>query len=187
MTDSPTESFEHAEHAEHVAHSGDPFLMKVSITIALLAVVAATIGSFETIETAATIVDKNEAVLIQNKVTDNWGFYQAKSIKKNMYEIAAAAGGPDADGFREKARGYGAEEKEISAKGKELERETLAKSLDSERHERRHHFLTAAVTFLHVAIAVATLSIIMRGQRWPWRASIALGIVGSLLAAYAYL
>ncbi len=187
MTDSPTEPFEHAEHAEHVAHSGDRFLMQVSVTIAILAVVAATVGSLETIETAATIGDKNAAVLVQNKATDNWNFYQAKSIKKNMYDIAAAAGGADADGFKAQAQRYGADEQELLAKGQELERETDAKLLDSERHERRHHLLTVAVTFLHVAIAVATISIIMRGQRWPWRASIGLGILGSLLAAYAYL
>ncbi len=186
-TDSPTEPFEHAEHAEHVAHSGDQFLMQVSITIAILAVVAATIGSLETIETAATIGDKNAAVLVQNRATDNWGFYQAKSIKKNMYEIAAAAGGPAAGGFADKAKGYGADEKEIFAKGQELEHETEAKLLESERHERRHHFLTVAVTFLHVAIAIATISIIMRGQRWPWHTSISLGLLGAVLAAYAYL
>jgi hypothetical protein len=187
MTDSPTEPFEHREHAEHVAHSGDPFLVQVSITIALLAVVAATLGSLETIETAATIGDKNAAVLIQNKATDTWNFYQAKSIKKKMFEIAAAGGGPSAEGFKAEAQRYGADEKELFDKGQGLERDTDAKLHDSERHEHRHHLLTVAVTFLHVAIAVATISIIMRGQRWPWRASIALGVAGSLLAAYAYL
>ena len=39
------EHLEHAEHAEHVAHAGDPFMTKVSVTIAFLAVIAATIGS----------------------------------------------------------------------------------------------------------------------------------------------
>ena len=48
----PTEHFEHAEHAAHAAHSGDPFLAQVSMTIAILAVAAATVGSLETIETA---------------------------------------------------------------------------------------------------------------------------------------
>ncbi len=187
MDESPTEHFEHAEHAEHVAHLGDAFLTKVSITIAILAVIAATIGSLESIETAATIGDKNAAVLIQNKATDNWNFYQAKSIKKNMYEIAAAGGGPSAADFKAQAQRYGADQEALFAKGETLERQTEAKLKESERHERRHHLLTMAVTFLHVAIAVATISIIMRGQRWPWRASIGLGAIGSLLAAYAYL
>jgi Domain of unknown function (DUF4337) len=58
---------------------------------------------------------------------------------------------------------------------------------DSERHEDRHHILTVAVTFLHVAIAIATIAIIVRGQRWPWYAALALGAIGTMGAAYAYI
>ena len=187
MEESPLEHHEQAEHAEHAALSGDPFIIRVSVTIAILAVIAAAISSLENVEAGRALAKLSEANLSQNKATDNWNFYQAKSIKKNMYEIASATGGPAAEGFKAQAQHYGEDEKDIFAKGKELERETDARLLDSERHERRHHLLTAAVTFLHVAIAVATISIIMRGQRWPWRASIGLGILGSLLAAYAYL
>ncbi len=187
MTDSPTEPFEHAEHAEHVAHLDDFFLTKVSITIAILAVIAATVGSLETIETAAAIGDKNAAVLAQNKATDNWNFYQAKSIKKNMYDIAAANGGPAEEDFKAQAQRNGADEKELFAKGEALERETDAKLRESEDHETRHHTLTVGVTFLHVSIAVATISIIMRGRRWPWYSSMALGMLGTALAAYAYI
>jgi hypothetical protein len=184
MTESPTDHF---EHAEHVPHLGDPFLTQVSITIAILAVIAATVGSLETIETAATIGAKNAAVLLQTKVADNWSFYQAKSIKKNMYAIAAAQGGPAADDFKKQSERYGADEKELFDQGQKFELQTDEKLHDSERHEQRHHMLTASVTFLHVAIAIATISIIMRGQRWPWYTSIALGLVGTLAGAYAYL
>lgn len=186
MSDSPTEHFDHLEHAEHVAHLGDRFLVQVSVTIALLAVVAASVGSLETIETAATIGDKNAAVLFQNKATDNWGFYQAKSIKKNLYAIAAASGGASAKEFEQQAQRYGEDEQELSAKGKELERQTEEHLHSSEKHERRHHVLTVAVTLLHVSIAIATISIIMRGQRWPWYGSLFLGVAGALAALYAY-
>jgi hypothetical protein len=70
MSESPVEHFEHAEHAQHAAFLGDPFLTQVSITIAILAVVAATVGSLETLETAAAIGDKNAAALFENKATD---------------------------------------------------------------------------------------------------------------------
>ncbi len=50
----------------------------------------------------------------------------------------------------------------------------------------RHHILTTGVTLIHVAIAVATISIIKRGRRWPWHAALALGGVGALIAAFAY-
>jgi hypothetical protein len=187
MSETPTEHFEHAEHAQHVAHLGDRFLTQVSVTIALLAVIAATVGSLETIETAATIGDKNAAVLTQNKATDNWNFYQAKSIKKNLYGIAAANGGPNADDFKKQSQHYGEDEKELFAKGEQLEHQTEEHLLASESHERRHHILTVAVTLLHVAIAIATISIIMRGQRWPWYGSLFLGLAGTLAAVYAYM
>jgi hypothetical protein len=187
MSVSPTEHFEHAEHAQHAAHLSSSFLTNVSITIAILAVVAATVGSLETIETAATIGAKNEAVLLQNKATDNWNFYQAKSIKKNMYEIAATAI-PDAKAdLKQQAQRYGSDEKDLFAKGQALEQATEAKLHESAQHEHRHEILTVAVTLLHVSIAIATISIIMAGRRWPWYGSIALGIAGSLGALYAYL
>ena len=97
----PTEHFEHAEHAEHVAHLGDPFMTKVSVTIALLAVLAATVGSLETIETADVTVTKNEAVLLQNKATDNWNFFQAKSLKKNLLRNRGGGRRPQIRRFRQ--------------------------------------------------------------------------------------
>ncbi|MHB8885247.1 MAG: DUF4337 family protein [Methylovirgula sp.] len=183
---SPTEHFEHVEHAQHAAHSGDSFLALVSVTIAILAVLAASVGSLETIETAATINAKNDAVLLQNKATDTWNFFQAKSIKKNMYEIAAGLGSGPTDTFKSQAKRYGTEQKELQTKGQSLEHQTEAKLFESEHHEHRHHVLTVSVTLLHVAIAIATLAIIMRGARWPWYSAIALGAAGLVGAVAAY-
>lgn len=187
MASSPTEHFEHAEHAEHVAHAGDSFMTKVSITIAVLAVLASGVSSLETIETSAITVAKNEAVLLQNKATDNWNFFQAKSLKKNMYEIAAASGGPKADDHAREARRYNEEQKEIQDTAKRLEHESEARLHQSQKHEHRHHTLTIGATLLHISIAIATVAIITRGQRWPWYGSMALGAAGVVIAASAYL
>jgi len=184
--ESPTEHFEHAEHAEHVAHLDDSFLTQVSITIAILAVVAATVGSLETIETAAAIGNKNDAVFSQNKATDNWSFFQAKSLKKSMYDIAAAGGGPLADNYKAQSKRYEDEGKEILAKGEELEHKTDEKLEASEHHERRHHILTVGVTLLHISIAIATIAIITRGKKWPWYGAVGLGVAGVITAVVAY-
>ena len=181
--DSPMEHMEHAEHAEHAAHSGDPFLTTVSVTIAILAVVAATMGSFETVESGKAITDKNESVLLQNQATDTWGFFQAQSIKKNMYDIAAGNQtdpGRQAD-LTKKARQYESDSGGIKSHAEELEKERDAKLGESNAHEHRHHVLTAAVTLLHVSIAIA-----MRGRRWPWYGAMALGAAGTVLAGFAY-
>lgn len=187
MDKSPTEHFEHAEHAEHVAHLGDRRLIMVSITIAVLAVLAAAVGSLETIETAATLGAKNEAVLMQARASDAWGFYQAKSMKRNLYVALSEMAGAKAADFTAQAGRYAREQQAIQAQAREYEAEVTAALTKSEVHERRHHILTFAVTLLHIAIAVATIAIILRGMLWPWRTAIGLGAAGTLATALAYL
>ncbi|WP_448952855.1 DUF4337 domain-containing protein [Labrys neptuniae] len=186
MEDETQDHLEHAEHAEHAAHAGNPFLITVSVTIAILAVVAATVGSFESLETAEAINDKSEAAYLQNKASDQWAFFQAKSIKKNAYEIAAAGDGPNKNDFLDKAKHNDDDSKAIQAKAVELEGQVDAKLHDADMRAHRHHVLTLAVTLLHISIAVATLSIITQGKRWPWLCSLALGGLGLVAAGFAY-
>ena len=187
MSESPTEHFEHAEHAAHVAMAQDPFLSRVSITIAVLAVLAAAVGSLETLETADTIRDKTSAAIVQNKATDQWGFFARQSIKKSMYDIAAeSAAAERSDPFKAKAKQYEAESRQTQKLAQDLEQDVREKNEGSERHEHRHQILTVSATLLHIAIAIATIAIIMRGRRWPYYTAIALGLLGSIAAALAY-
>jgi hypothetical protein len=181
---SPQEHFEHVEHAEHAAHSGDSFLSLVSVSIAVLAVIAATVGSLETMETAKAFAEKNSAVLLQSKASDNWAYYQAKSVKLNLYTLFGeqAGGKPE---YAEKARRYDSELKEIEKQARDYEHKSHEALEASEVHEHRHHILTIAVTLLHVSIAIATIAIIVRGHRWPWHGALLLGaagVVGAILA-----
>src|SRR5476649_1738531 len=101
MTHDPAlEAHEHAEHAEHAAHERDPFISRVSLTVAVLAVLAAAAGSLETVEGGRAITFSSEAVLAQEKATDAWNEYQADSLKRHMYEIAADPGGAKAAEYR---------------------------------------------------------------------------------------
>lgn len=186
MEDQTAEHLEHAEHAEHAAHEANPFIMTVSVTIAILAVIAATIGSLETVESGRAISEKNTAVLAQNLASDQYAYYQSKSLKQVMYEIAAGSGGPDAAANKAAAVHNAERGKKIVAKAKAYEKQRDEKLLEAEGHESRHHILTIGVTLVHVAIAIATVAIITRGQRWPWLASIALTAAGVAISAYAY-
>ena len=183
----PTEDFEHAEHAQHAAHEGTPFLLTVSVTIAILAVVAASVGSLETVETAATLTQQNAAVLAQSQTSDQWAFFQAKSIKKGLFDLAAQQTPEKSLEFSSEAQRYDRESEQVREKAEGLERDVENHLGEAERHEHRHHILTVAVTLLHVAIAITTIAIVTKGQRWPWRAGLALGAGGVLLAAYGYL
>ena len=186
MEDLTTEHLEHREHAEHAAHSNDPMLLTVSVTIAILAVVAATVGSLEATESGAALSRKSESVLLQNRATDRWSYYQAQSVKRHLYEIAAAANAARAADYEDKAKHYDDESTKIRKEAEEFEKDSERLLVEGEAREHRHHVLTVGVTMIHVAIAVATLSIILKGQRWPWFASIVLGLLGSLVAGLAY-
>jgi len=189
MAELPTEHFEHAEHAEHASHAAksNPFVGTVAMTIAILAVASATVGSLETLESSNAIAAKNEAVLFQNKATDSWNFYQAKSLKKNMYEIAAAGDSPNKADFEAKAKRYDEESADIQKEAKKQEHESANKLKEGDLHEHRHHILTAAVTFLHIGIALATIAIVTGGKRWPWFASLVLAVGGLVATIWAYL
>jgi hypothetical protein len=187
MAESPTENFEHAEHAHHAAEAGDPFLTRVSVTIALLAVMTAFVGSLETLETSGVTVAKSEAVLAQNKATDSWNFFQAKSMKGTMYQLAADASPDRRDAYLKEVARYKKEQDDIQKEATAKEHEAETQVHEGERHEKRHHILTVGATLLQISIAIATISIIMRGQRWPWYVAVALGTVGAATAASAYL
>lgn len=182
-----TEHLEHAEHAEHVAHDGSRFMTQVSMTIAIMAVVAATVGSLETIETAATLGAQNAAALSQSKASDQWAFFQAKSIKKSVHEVGARQQGPQAEALSRDARRYEDESRAIKTEAAGFEHQVEERLHEAEHHEHRHHILTIAVTLLHAAIAIATIAIITRGRRWPWFAGVALSAAGVALAGYAYM
>ena len=186
MDQEPTEAYEHTEHAQHAAHSGSGFLSKVAVSIAVLAVLAAGAGSLETIEAGASTAARTQAVLVQNKATDNWNFFQAKSLKKNMEEIAATQAGTATADWQAQSKRNEAEGQEIAKAAKDFEAKSDRSIEQAEVHEERHHFLTIATTFLHIAIAIATIAIITGGQRWPWYASLALGSLGTAVAAAAY-
>jgi cell division protein FtsN len=186
MEELPHEHLEHAEHAEHAVESGSSFLITVSATIAVLAVIAAIIASFESFETGTAIGEKNEAVLKQNQASDQWTYYQAKNLKQKMYEIAVASDNPKMVDFAKEAKRQEDESKEVQKKAQELERERDEKLAEAQKHEIREHGLTFSATLVHVGIAIATIAIITRGQRWPWIGSIFLGLAGIATAAWTY-
>jgi hypothetical protein len=189
MTDSPLEELEHhehMEHAEHAAHGGSKLLAWVSITIAVLAVMSAVVGSLETIASGTALSEKNEAVLAQSKASDSWAFYQAKSLKKHLYGLAADQGGPKADKYRKTQAENAADEGKIQDEAKALEKERDAHLKLADISEGRHHRLTMSATLLHMGIAISTIAIIA-GRRWPWLASLVLGAAGTVIAVWAYL
>lgn len=180
--DPALEAHEHAEHADHAAHERDPFISKVSITVAVLAVMAATAGSLETVEGSRAITGSSAAVLAQDRATDAWNEYQADSLKRHLFEIAGEEGHDHAADIRQQR--VEQERAHTQAQAGEAARDRAL--ADSARHEERHHWLTGAATLVEIGIALSTVAIITR-RRTFWFAALGLGAAGAALFALAYL
>ena len=174
------------EHAEHAAHARDPFIAKVSITVAVLAVMAAAAGSLETVEGGRAITQSSEAVLAQDKATDSWNEYQADSLKRHMYEIAINSGSAKSEEYRGEIKDERESQNKAREKAQDAEKDRDARLRESAQHEERHHWLTGAATLIEIGIALSTVAIIT-ARRTFWFSAIGLGVVGACLFALAYL
>ena len=186
MSDPALDAHEHIEHAEHAAHERDPFISRVSITVAVLAVMAAAAGSLETVEGGRAITQSSEAVLAQDKATDSWNEYQADSLKRHMYEIASVAGSSKADAYAREINKDRDSQDKARDKAQDAEKDRDARLKESALHEERHHWLTGAATLIEIGIALSTVAIITR-RRVFWLAAVGLGAVGAALFAWSYL
>src|SRR6266849_2484805 len=133
----PEELHEMHEHAEH-AH-GDPTLAPVTLTMAILAVLVA-------VTSLLGHRSHTEEILLQNKATDQWGFYQAKNIRLHLDEAVSSMMGvvetKEAEtaaklGEKYSAEGerYRDELKEIQAEAKKLEAEIQVAQVKSNRFD----------------------------------------------------
>jgi hypothetical protein len=179
------EAHEQSEHAEHAAHEGDPFISRVAITVAALAVLAAVAGSLETVENGRALASTSEAVLHQDEATDIWNEYEAESLKKHMYGIAAKGGGAAAAKFGKDSKKYSDAQGPLQQKAKDKEKERDKLLAEAAKHEDRHHWLTGSATLFEIAIAMSTVAIITK-RRWLWAAAMGFGAVGLVLLGAAY-
>ena len=183
--DPALDAHEHTEHAQHAAHAGDPFISRVAISVAVLAVLAALAGSLETLEGGRALASTSEAVLAQDEATDTWNEFQADSVKKHMYGIAAAGGGAAAEDYRKDSKKYSDTQAALKDKAGEKEEERDALLAAAARHEDHHHWLTGAATLFEIGIAMSTVAIITK-RRWLWLAANGFGIVGLVLLGATY-
>jgi preprotein translocase subunit SecD len=178
MSEELHELQEHAEHAKH-----DPSLAPVTLTMAVLAVLVATVSLLG--HRTST-----EEVILQNKVTDQWGYFQAKNIRRHTDELfadlASVMATKDAEAatklqekYRSEADRYRDEQKELDAKARELEQEAdLA-------HRKTDRFDLGEV-FLEIALVITSITL-LSGRRLFWYLGLLFGSAGILLAVSALL
>ena len=151
---------------------------RVTVTVAILAVLAS-ISALQAERTAAeSILEKNEAVLAQSRASDEWAFRQAKSIKLHLREVTP--GHESGDGEPERAEIAASEERAREAERRRDEANREA----SERFEQHHRF-AVGTSLLQIAIVLETVAAVL-GRPVLWWGGIAVGAVGALALANGF-
>src|SRR5213592_5288621 len=91
---------------ESAEHGGEAWISWVALTTAILAVLAAIAGLLSG-------KHANEAMMSQIEASDQWGYYQAKSIKASVLDAKIALSDSASEKDKEKAAKYQEEQAEI--------------------------------------------------------------------------
>jgi hypothetical protein len=179
----------HGAHDHAVEHEGHRrgLGQQVAIFSAVLATVGAIVSFFGGDTQNKALLYKNNAVLERAEASDQWNFYQAKSMKQNMAEIAAVtAADPKAVAFyKGEAKRYADEKKEVEKDARK--HEAAYKSWDerSEHALHPHHYLSISMTLLQIAIALASITVLTQ-KRWLLGAAAVSAVGGAILGIVAW-
>jgi hypothetical protein len=163
------------ELSEHTEHAKAPFDKRVAASMAAIAAAMAIVSVLGQLLA-------NEELLAQQKASDQWAYYQAKSIRRYESDIArdllkmqtGDAAARAAEKYVASAERYQKEGDEIQAEARKLESESTLKG----RQARRLHF---GEIFLEIGIVFASLAILTK-RTTIWLASLVIAAVGITLA-----
>ena len=178
MSDELSELRENAEHGRE-----NPSLVPVSVTMAILAV-------FVAIVSLMGHRSHTEELMMQNRATDQWAYYQAKNIRLHNYQMSIdllsmiefkdkEQAAKVHDKYQSEVERYSKEQAEIEAKAKEDENESASAEHRADRYD-------LGEVFLEIALVISSLAL-LSGKRIFWFLGLASGLTGLGVAVSVFL
>jgi hypothetical protein len=157
----------HEHEVEHQAHHGPGLAQQVAIFTAILSTIGAVVAYLGAATQNEAMLLKNEAVLKKAEASDQWNFYQSKSTKGHLAELAARLTKEpvQVDFYRKEITRYDLEKKEIRLKAEELDKKSQEMNESSEHSLHPLHKLEQALTLIQIAIAMGSITALTR-KRW---------------------
>jgi Tfp pilus assembly protein PilE len=147
----------------------------LSLATAIIAVVAAIASLASGSYSNEAVLQKNNAILFQNKASDQWNYYEAKGVKKNIADSFYTQF--KSDGFKKQSVQYQIDQADIQAQAKGFEEKVAIADEASDRYLEKHHKTAFAVTFFQIAIAFAALSALLKRKTFFYGV-LGLGVLG---------
>jgi hypothetical protein len=176
----------HVEHAAHGAAHGDDFAGRVAVTTAVLATVGALFGYLGGATQNDAAMFKNDAAIKKTAAANQWAFYQSKSNKQNLAELAMVIPGVDKEKYKAEVARYKAEKEDIKKEADKLEADSQAWNRKSDESMHQHHRWAMATTAEQVAIALAAIALLTR-KKWLQYGVYGVATVGFVLGVMAWL
>jgi hypothetical protein len=184
--------------------AGPAWLRFLPLSTAMIAVFAAVASLLSGSSSNEAILKKSEAMLDQSLASDQWAYYQAKSVKQKLSsdeaKIVGVAGEavkdlrPDVQAkfaelktvFDDEAKRYGTETKEIEEKARHHEEQKNESNERSEALMERHHRFAFSVTLLQIAIALSAIAALTR-RRLMWYIGLGVSVAGLAMFVFGAL
>jgi hypothetical protein len=173
----PNEAQELQEQAEQAEHEST--LRPVAFTMAVLAVLVA-------ITTVLGHRTHTEAILDQNKATDQWNEYQAHKIRSNDTALASdllsALTVADQDAAKKIAKGYADHQAKWTDELKDDKEKAEAFEAKVEQAEARANRFDLGEALLEIGLVITSVTLLTR-RRAYWYLGIVFSVAGIVSAA----
>jgi Na+/glutamate symporter len=185
------EGFEvHGPHDHELEHASEHSGQGMTSQIAMFTAIIATFGAIFGYMAGATQADaglfKNNAAIIKTEASNQWNYYQAKSSKQNLWELAIdLAPKSRTEFYSSEAARYKSEKNDIKKGAEKLEAEAKEWEERSEQEMHNHHRWAQATTVLQVSVALAAIALLTR-KSWLQKCMYGVGASGLLLGLLAY-
>lgn len=180
---------EHAQQGghgdEHGEHGG--MINQIALFTAIIATIGAIFSYMGGATQANALLYKNNAAIKKTEASDQWNYFQAKSTKQSLAELARDLASEDKKAtYQAKMERYEKEKNEIKAVADKLELDATQWDKQSEEQMHQHHRWAQSTTVLQICIALAAISLLTR-KKWLEYAMFGAGGLGVIVGALAAL
>jgi len=178
------------EHAQQGGHGGEHgehggMINQIAMFTAIIATIGAIFGYMGGATQANAGLYKNNAAIKKTEASNQWNYFQSKSTKQSLAELARDLASDDKKSkYQDKVDRYEKEKTEIKAVADKLEADATQWDKQSDEQMHQHHRWAQSTTVLQVSIALAAIALLTK-KKWLEYAMFGAGAVGVVVGILA--